>query len=162
MITELIETLFEIIQSIDCWDMEDPSCIDGASEALSAITSIFFQFSIFITLLFILLASIFKYQFKKSALSDIAWRRVVFFLGWFINYYFLNLFANIAVALSETRADSDVASEVVSSAANNWMIIGIALYPIVFFGVAFLFNTVFKRRKLYSIFRSNNKLFGLI
>lgn len=162
MLTELIETLFEIIQSIDCWDMEDPSCIDGASEALSAITSIFLQFSLGLTFLFVLIASVFKYQFKKSALSDIAWRRVVFFLGWFINYYFLNLFANVAVALSETRADSDVASEVVAGAANDWMIIGIVLYPVVFFGVAFLFNAILKRRKLYSIFRSNNKFFGLI
>jgi hypothetical protein len=63
--------------------------------------------------------------------------------------------------LAATRSDSDVAGEILSEIGMQWSIIGMAIYPVAFLIAAILLNML-KNRKLITIFKSNNKIFGLI
>lgn len=161
MLQDFLDTLFSIIKEIDCWDMEDPNCVDGATEAIAAIQSSFLQYSIIFSLLFIVLALLPKYSFKKRMIDDIMQRRLIFFLGFAITIFTMLQFWGTLELLAATRSDSDVAGEILSGIGMQWGIIGMTIYPVVFLLAAFVLNMM-KNRKLMTIFQSNNKIFGLI
>lgn len=161
MLQDFLDTLFSIISEIDCWDMEDPNCVDGATEALSAIQSSFLQVSLMLSIAFILLALLPKYSFKKKMIDDILQRRLIFLVGFSLTIYMMLQFWGTLELLAATRSDSDVASEILSGIGMQWGIIGMVIYPITFLIAAVLLNMV-KNRKLMTIFKSNNKIFGLI
>jgi len=161
MLQDFLDTLFSIIKEIDCWDMEDPNCVDGATEALAAIQSSFLQYSLMYSIFFILLALLPKYSFKKRMIDDILQRRLIFFLGFAMTIFTMLQFWGTLELLAATRSDSDVAGEILSGIGMQWGIIGMVIYPVTFLIAAILLNMV-KNRKLMTIFKSNNKIFGLI
>jgi hypothetical protein len=161
MLQDFISNLFSLITDIECWDIDDPSCAEGAAEASDAILMTFIEYPIYYTVLFIMLASIPRYGFRWSVLNDIIIRRVTFFVGFGLTVYTLMKFSAVAALLSATRSDSDVASDIVAEITGQGFLIGIAIYPVLFFVVAFVLNLL-HRRKLMTIFRSNTKIFGLI
>jgi len=161
MLQDFLDTLFSIIKEIDCWDMEDPNCVDGATEALASIQSSFLQYSLLYSVVFILLALLPKYSFKKRMIDDILQRRLIFFAGFAVTIFTMLQFWGTLELLAATRSDSDVAGEILSGIGMQWGIIGMVIYPLVFVIAAILLNMV-KNRKLMTIFKSNNKIFGLI
>jgi hypothetical protein len=162
MIQEQLASFFGLISEVMCFDMEDSACIEGAQAAISQATNGFYYIAAIITLLFILLAALPKYSFKSSLLNDIIIRRVVFFLGLILSVFMLSSAWNVALGLCSMREDSDVAAETFVSLASTSYYIALAVYPLVFVLVSVAFNLLLKRRKLMTIFRSNNKIFGLI
>ena len=58
--------------------------------------------------------------------------------------------------------DTAVYKEIFEPFISLYFYISLAIYPVLFWLVAFVFNTLLHRRKLNTIFRSNNKVFGLI
>ncbi|MFM7054762.1 MAG: hypothetical protein ACKOX7_08475, partial [Bacteroidota bacterium] len=69
---------------------------------------------------------------------------------------------NISLGLCSMREDSDVATQTFMDMASMAYYISLAIYPVVFVLVSVGFNYLLKRRKLMTIFRSHNKIFGLI
>jgi hypothetical protein len=162
MITEQLAALFSQIAEIECWDMEDGACIEGVQAVISQAGSGFYTIAGSITLVFILLASVPKYTFKWSIFNDIILRRLIFFMGLGSSVYTLLTAWVTAMSLCSMRDDGDVALEVFASMATTSYYIAMAIYPLTFILVAFVFDKFLHRRKLMSIFRSNNKIFGLI
>lgn len=160
MINDLIQSFLAIITQIDCWDSDNPDCVAGMAEAKSTIMFLFLITTISITILFISFASFIKYQFIKAKISDIALRRIIFLLGYIINAYLLFSIYVQAIMLSDTRLDRDVSTEIIASECFKWLLLGNVAYLFLFFLTAFILN-VLKRRKLMTIFRSNNKFLGL-
>jgi hypothetical protein len=162
MINEQLEGFFTSISEIECWDMEDSNCIEGVQAAISQASSGFYYIAAVVTVLFILLAALPKYSFKSTLFNDIIIRRVVFFLGLGVSVYLLSTAWNISLGLCSMREDSDVATQTFMDMASMAYYISLAIYPVVFVLVSVGFNYLLKRRKLMTIFRSHNKIFGLI
>jgi hypothetical protein len=162
MIAEQLAALFSQIAEIECWDMEDGACIDGVQSVISQAGFGFYTIAGIITFFSLVFAALPKYTFKWSIFNDIILRRLIFLLGLALSVYTLLTAWVTALSLCAMRDDGDVAVEVFSSMASTAYYIAMAIYPLTFILVAFVFDKFLHRRKLMSIFRSNNKIFGLI
>lgn len=162
MLTEQLAKLFSSISTIECWDLEDSNCLEGVNNVISHANNVFYMFAISITVLFILLAALPKYTFKWSFLNDIILRRLIFLIGFLVSSYVLFSTWVAANYVCSLRDDSDVALPVFQQKVSLAYYISLALYPIIFIVVSVCLNAFLKRRKLFSIFRSNNKILGII
>jgi hypothetical protein len=163
MIQDLFSKLFISITEIQCWDLNDGTCVDEVNNVITNVSNTFYLNSLIITILFILIAAIPKYSFKWKFLNDIVIRRISFILGMLFSSYLLFAAWSTAIYLCSQRSeDADIAKETFVSLASMSYYISYAIFPIVFFFVAWIFDKFFKRRKLFTIFKSNNKIFGLI
>ena len=162
MFTELFQNLFQSISDAPCLDSEDTNCIEAINLIGSTAMNVFFSMALSLTIVFILIAALPKYSFKSKIFSDILLRRISFIFGFIMTLFLLNLCWNSACLLCEKRTDNDIALPAFASAAKIYYYISMLVYPILFWIVSFILNKFFNRRKLFSIFKSNNKFFGLI
>ena len=162
MIADLFADLFSLISEIDCWDMDDPNCMEGVLLVLGFISNALYGLTGTITLLFLLLAALPRYTFRWSFLNDIILRRVIFLAGLGLTAYMIFAAWDSALTLCSLREDSDMATEVFAARANQARIIALCIYPVTFLVVSLALDKLLRRRKLMTIFRSNNKVFGLI
>ena len=162
MFTELFQNLFQSISDAPCLDSEDTNCIEAINLIGSTAMNVFFSMALSLTIVFILIAALPKYSFKSKIFSDILLRRISFIFGFIMTLFLLNLCWNSACLLCEQRTDNDIALPAFASAAKIYYYISMLVYPILFWIVSFILNKFFNRRKLFSIFKSNNKIFGLI
>ena len=162
MITEFFQSFFQsAISDAPCFDQEDTSCLESINLVSSTSMNVFLGLAIVLTVVFILLATLPKNSFKSQFFSDIFWRRICFIFGFIVTLLLLNLCWGAAILLCNLRTDSDVAAAVFTATAKMYYYISMIIYPLLFWLVAFIFNKFLKRRKLFSIFISNNKIFGL-
>ena len=162
MFTELFQNLFQSISDAPCLDSEDTNCIEAINLIGSTAMNVFFSMALSLTIVFILIAALPKYSFKSKIFSDILLRRISFIFGFIMTLFLLNLCWSSACLLCEMRTDNDISLPAFASAAKIYYYISMLVYPILFWIVAFILNKFFNRRKLFSIFKSNNKIFGLI
>ena len=163
MLTNFFQPFFEsTISDAPCFDQEDSSCMEAINLVGSTAMTVFLGMALSLTLVFILIAALPKYSFKSKIFSDVLLRRISFIFGFILTLFLLNSCWNSACVLCESRTDSDVALPAFASAAKIYYYISMLVYPILFWIVAFILNKFFNRRKLFSIFKSNNKIFGLI
>ena len=162
MFTELFQNLFQSISDAPCLDSEDTNCIEAINLIGSTAMNVFFSMALSLTIVFILIAALPKYSFKSKIFSDIVLRRIIFIFGFILTLFILNLCWISAGLICEKRIDPQESIEAFSSAATIYFYISMVVYPILFWIVAFILNKFFNRRQLFSIFKSNNKIFGLI
>ena len=162
MLTNFFQSFFQSISDAPCFDQEDTSCLEAINLVGSTAMTVFLGMALLLTIVFILIAALPKYSFKSKIFSDILLRRISFIFGFIMTLFLLNLCWNSACLLCEMRTDNDMALPAFASAAKMYYYISMLVYHIVFWIVAFVFNKFLKRRKLFSIFISNNKIFGII
>jgi hypothetical protein len=162
MITDLLSELFTAITEIECWDMDDSNCIEGVQMVIASISNSFYGFAGAITLVFLLLTALPKYTYRWSFLNDIIMRRFLFLAGLGLSIYVLMASWDAALGLCALRDDSDTAMAVFEEQAGQARAIAMCIYPVTFLVLAVLLDKLLRRRKLMTVFRSNNKIFGLI
>ena len=153
-------------------DGETLDSIENITALTNYTNNSFLIFAFAITLIFVLLAALPRYSFKLSFLNDVLLRRIIFFIGLiFASYIVITMHSSFYEALMQNPTcseifnpgdDSTVYKEMFEPSISMYFYISLAIYPVLFWLVAFVFNTFLHRRKLNTIFRSNNKVFGLI
>ncbi|MEN9344574.1 MAG: hypothetical protein RLZZ60_43 [Bacteroidota bacterium] len=161
MIVDFFKNLFSGISDVLTFDLDnaDPIEIDSI---VSSVGMNFIFVALILTIVFVLLAAIPRYTFTLSFMNDILLRRIIFFIGLGFTLYVLYVANTTVKSLCEARNDKDIAWDNFSPLISMHFYISLAIYPVLFWLVAFVFNTLLHRRKLNTIFRSNNKVFGLI
>jgi len=139
---------------------------------LDYVNTTFIVYTLALTLIFILLSAIPRYSFRLSFMNDVLLRRIIFFIGLiFTTYVAITMHSSFYNALLQNQTctdifnpgdDTAVYKEIFEPFISLYFYISLAIYPVLFWLVAFVFNTLLHRRKLNTIFRSNNKVFGLI
>ena len=162
MLPDFFNSFFKSISEAPCLDSQTEDCKDAINLLGSTSMNVFLGMALSLTLVFILIATLPKYSFKSKIFSDILLRRISFIFGFIMTLFLLNLCWNSACLLCEMRTDNDIALPAFASAAKIYYYISMLVYPILFWIVSFILNKFFNRRKLFSIFKSNNKIFGLI
>ncbi len=162
MIVDFFYKLFSGISDVTCMDTENTDCLEELNIVKASVGNNFIYTAIALTLVFILLAALPRYTFNLKFLNDVLLRRILFFLGLGFTIYVLFVAKSTAEMLCTQRADGDIAWTNFEALISIQFYISLAIYPILFWLVAFVFNTFLHRRKLNTIFRSNNKVFGLI
>jgi hypothetical protein len=153
-------------------DGETIDSIENITALTDYTNTSFLTFAFALTLVFILLAAIPRYSFRLSFLNDVLLRRIIFFIGLiFTTYVAITMHSSFYNALLQNQTctdifnpgdDTAVYKEIFEPFISLYFYISLAIYPVLFWLVAFVFNTLLHRRKLNTIFRSNNKVFGLI
>ena len=162
MLTNFFNSFFQSISDAPCLDSTNEDCLTAINLIGSTAMNVFLGMALSLTLVFILIATLPKYSFKSKIFSDIVLRRIIFIFGFILTLFLLNLCKISALLLCSQRQDSQDSLNAFTSAATIYFYISMVVYPILFWIVAFILNKFFNRRKLYSIFKSNNKIFGLI
>ena len=162
MLPDFFNSFFQSISEAPCLDSQNGDCIDAINLLGSTSMNVFLGMALSLTLVFILIATLPKYSFKSKIFSDIVLRRIIFIFGFILTLFLLNLCKISALLLCSQRQDSQDSLNAFTSAAKIYYYISMLVYPILFWIVAFILNKFFNRRKLFSIFKSNNKIFGLI
>ena len=162
MFNDLFSGLFSSISDASCMDNENTDCQEGITAAVSAVGPMFLYVAVAITLVFILLTSIPKYSFKLGIFSDVLIRRIIFFVGLIFCTFTLWSAYAVCKTLCGLRSDSDLAWDNFGPLININFFISLAIYPALFWLVSFCFNRFLNRRKLNTVFVSNNKIFGII
>ena len=137
---------------------------------LDYVNTTFIVYTLALTLIFILLSAIPRYSFRLSFMNDVLLRRIIFFIGLiFTTYVAISIHSSFYFALDQDSSwknmfnpDENLYNDLFEPFISLYFYISLAIYPILFWLVAFVFNTFLHRRKLNTIFRSNNKVFGLI
>ena len=162
MLPDFFNSFFKSISEAPCLDSQNGDCIDAINLLGSTSMNVFLGMALSLTLVFILIATLPKYSFKSKIFSDIVLRRIIFIFGFILTLFLLNLCKISALLLCSQRQDSQDSLNAFTSAATIYFYISMVVYPILFWIVAFILNKFFNRLQLFSIFKSNNKIFGLI
>lgn len=161
MILNLFKTLFAAISDIQCMDMENSDCMEGLQQVSSGVSSMLIYLGIAISVIFILLAAVPKYSFSLGFFNDVTIRRILFILGLCTSTYVLFTAYSACQVLCSLRSDGDLAWSNFSPLISLKFYISLVIYPVIFWLTAFCLNLFTSRRKLFTIFKSNNKIFGL-
>ena len=139
---------------------------ENYESAITQLQMYFIIIGLFFTVPIILINYSIKYQMKEGKNKDILKRRICFFLGLIILFVFIaipgfGIFGTLKAQMASViESDEDVIIPAIDSAFGICLGLSLATYFIFYFLVAYL-STFFKKYKQMTVFRSNNKTFGL-
>jgi hypothetical protein len=162
MFNDFFAGLFNSVSDASCMDKDNSDCMEGMTAAASQVSPMFIYVAVGLTILFLILAAVPKYSFKLGFFTDILIRRIIFLVGLVFSTLTLLGAYGASKMLCSMRTDSDIAWDNFSPLININFYISLVIYPVLFWAVAFCFNRFLNRRKLNTVFVSNNKIFGII
>jgi hypothetical protein len=105
-----------------------------------------------------------KFRFSAGKSKDLLYRRLVFFSGLILTFL-LALFSLIPAYIS-TQVNAIVQNKnIIEQNINSYFLLyvlcAVLSYFLIYFGIALLLKSFFKKYKHFMVFYSGNKIFGL-